>query len=146
MNCTHCLWLYSCLFSLIDRSIASIQETPHITHTTHRQMLSSEHPFSYSKFWNILQLHFGNNRAHFTKQTISFFKFYFTVWYYTHKVCFMTVPLKLMKNLLGRSYEVSKMKKCHFLAATSSSRSDVVNQCIRLSKDFFLSLKSFNGV
>ena len=39
MYCTRWLWLYSCLSSLTDRSIASIQGTPH-THTntihTHR--------------------------------------------------------------------------------------------------------------
>ena len=36
MYCTHWLWLYSCLSSLTDRSIASIQGTPHThTHTIH---------------------------------------------------------------------------------------------------------------
>ena len=44
LYCTHWLWLYSCLSSLTDWSIASIQGTPHghrTPDTTQSQMLSS---------------------------------------------------------------------------------------------------------
>ena len=45
LYCTHWLWLYSCLSSLIDQSIISIQGTPHTPHThTQSQMLSSGYP------------------------------------------------------------------------------------------------------
>ena len=51
LYCTHWLWLYSCLSSLTDWSISSIQGTPHRHHTWHRhhthrqsQMLTSGSP------------------------------------------------------------------------------------------------------
>ena len=55
--------------------------------------------------------HLKNLNFHFTPLKDNFLNFLLTLSYCTHKVCFMKVVLKLMKNVRGWSYRHPKIPK-----------------------------------